>query len=297
MICGLVRGATYPLRAFNLVRRSPRLLQFFIVPWLVNAGVGGLLYASLFLRTWRGLRLFIDLLEQQVEDWLLNLPHWLRFIEAIVLFFAHVVQWGLVLGLLLVIGMLVLQFGTLIGAPWYGKLSEEIERTQLGTATTIEVGIVQDIGRALWFEVKKLVVWASVGIVLLLFNGIPGVGTAISSVGWVSLTALIACLDFLDGPSERRRLRFRQKLRIVARSLPASASFSLVCCVLLSIPLVNLLTIPLCVTAGTLFWCDYVFPDFPPQPLSEPLAPQLPKSNRTTLDAARLNSAQDENKV
>lgn len=273
MIRRLVNGATYPLRALNLVRRSPRLLQFFMIPWLVNGGVGGILYASLFLPTWRGLRLFIQLLEQQVEAWLQKLPHWLQFLEAIVLFLAHIVQWGLMLGLLLLIGLLVLQFGTLIGAPWYGRLSEEIERTQLGTAQTVEVGILTDLGRALLFEVKKLVLWCGVAIVLLTLNWLPGVGTAIVTVGWMTLTGLIVCLDFLDGPSERRRLRFRQKLKVVIRALPTSASFSLICCVLLSIPLVNLLTIPLCVTAGTLFWCDHVFPYVPPHPGRNNAAP------------------------
>ncbi|MGB0563594.1 MAG: EI24 domain-containing protein [Spirulinaceae cyanobacterium] len=278
MIRRLVSGATYPLRALNLVRRSPRLLQFFIIPWLVNAVVGGILYTSLFLPTWRGLRLFIQFLEQQVNAWLLQLPAWLRFIEAVVLFFAHVVQWGLMLGLLLLIGTLVLQFGTLIGSPWYGKLSEEIERTQLGAIQTVEVSILTDLGRALLFEVKKMLLWCSVAIALLLLNGLPGLGTAIATLGWMTLTGLIACLDFLDGPSERRRLRFRQKLKIAVQALPASASFSLVCCVLLSIPLVNLLTIPLCVTAGTLFWCDYVFPHFPPQPLPRTRQSLIPET-------------------
>lgn len=260
MIGGLFNGATYPLRALNLVRRSPRLLQFFIIPWLVNGVVGGLLYASLFIPLWRGLRLFVGLVDQRVDQWLSGIPSWLHFLEVVVLALAHLVQWGLVLGLLFLIGLLLLQFGTLIGAPWYGQLSEAIEQHRFGQVITVEVGFFEDIGRALLFEVKKIVLWLMGAPVLLALNFIPGAGPAIATGGGMVLTGLIVCLDFLDGPSERRRLKFRQKLKFALRSLPASASFSFVCCVMMSVPLINLLTIPLCVAAGTLFWCDHAPP-------------------------------------
>ena len=45
---------------------------------------------------------------------------------------------------------------------------------------------------------------------------------------------------------------------MIRRSLPASAGFGLACLGLVSIPFVNLLSIPLCVAAGTLFFCDRI---------------------------------------
>ena len=93
---------------------------------------------------------------------------------------------------------------------------------------------------------------------MLIINLFPGVGTVVSSIGSLMLTTTIVCLDFLDSCLERRRLGFRQKLGIVFKSLPASGSFGLVCLGLISIPLVNLVTIPLCVASGTLFICDRV---------------------------------------
>jgi CysZ protein len=109
-----------------------------------------------------------------------------------------------------------------------------------------------------------------VGIGLLLVSLMPGIGTIIASVGGISLAALIVCLDFLDAPLERRRLSFREKLNLVFKSLPGSASFSLVCLGLVSIPLLNLLTIPLCVASGTLFFCDRIYPKLalPPSPIN-----------------------------
>jgi CysZ protein len=154
----------------------------------------------------------------------------------------------------------------LLGAPWYGQLSEQLEEIRTGQLHTVELGIVRDISRALLFELKKLVLVVGVGFPLLLLNLAPGIGTLAASVGGITLAATIVCLDFLDAPLERRRLPFREKLGIVFQSLPASASFSVVCLGLVSVPLFNLLTIPLCVASGTLFFCDRIYPKLPEPP-------------------------------
>src|SRR5690606_18048196 len=84
----------------------------------------------------------------------------------------------------------------------------------------------------------------------------PAAGQILSTLGGISLGATIACLDFFDAPLERRRLGFRQKLGLIRRYMPASAGFGLVAFGLVTIPFINLLAIPLCVTAGTLFMID-----------------------------------------
>jgi CysZ protein len=204
-----------------------------------------------------------------LPDWFTNLLHWSptlpEWFTALPHDFAIALIWLLrlllTIVLLFVTGFVLLQFGVLLGAPWYGKLSEELERIQTGQLTVIEVGAVQDIRRAILYELKKLVLGLGFGIPLLILGLFPGVGTLIGSVGGLLVTTTLVCLDFLDAPLERRRLRFRQKLGVIWRSLPASASFGLVCFGLVSIPLINLLAIPLCVAAGTLFVCDYALPE------------------------------------
>ena len=106
---------------------------------------------------------------------------------------------------------------------------------------------------------------AGLGIPLLLLNLLPGVGSAIASGGGMALAALLVGLDFLDPSLERRRLRFRGKLGAIARSLPSSGTFCLSCLWLVSIPLLNLVTVPLCIVAGTLFCCDRVLPWLEPR--------------------------------
>jgi CysZ protein len=122
------------------------------------------------------------------------------------------------------------------------------------------VGLAGDISRAVLYELKKLSLTIGLGLPLLLLNLLPGVGTAIATIGGVTLASTIVCLDFLDAAQERRRFKFRQKLAMIWRSSPASLSFALICFGLVSIPLLNLLAIPICVMAGTLFFCDRILP-------------------------------------
>jgi CysZ protein len=188
-----------------------------------------------------------------ISPWLVQLPNWGA---ALLLWLIHTV---LVIILFLVTGYILLQFGVLLGSPWYGKLSEELEVLKLGQLSPTEAsfgGAIQDISRAVLYELKKLVLIIGVGVPLLALNAFPGVGTAIATLGGIALAATLVCLDFLDAALERRRLRFREKLGFIAKTLPDSASFGLVCLGLVSIPFLNLLAIPVCVSAGTLFFCD-----------------------------------------
>ncbi len=194
----------------------------------------------------------------QVSLPLIALPGWL--VDAPIEVASFLLRIVLILVLLLVTGFVFLQFGFILGAPFYGKLSESIEQIRTGDVEIVAVSPWREVGRAILYEAKKLVLLVTVGVGLLVLQFLPGVGAVILAVGSVTIGACLTCLDFFDATMERRRLRFRQKLRVVRRSLPASAGFALVCFGLVNIPLINLVGIPLCVAAGSLFCCDRVLP-------------------------------------
>jgi CysZ protein len=186
------------------------------------------------------------------------LPDWAAFLGVLL-------RVLLIVGLLIATGFVLVRFGVVLGAPWYSQLSAQLELLRLGQAPP-EAGAgfataLRDLGRALAFELKKLLLVAVIGLALLLLNLVPVVGTLIGSAGWIALGATIACLDFFDYPLERRLLSFRGKLGVIRKAMPASAGFGLICLGLVSIPFVNLLSIPLCVVAGTLFFCDWIRPE------------------------------------
>lgn len=253
---GLLRGATYPFRVIALFWRSPKLWPYLIMPIVVNFIIGTIFYSAVTFFGWQEMGDLITSLSIWLERITADLPSWLEFLTVIILSLANLLRVILILVLLMITGLIFLQLGVILGAPWYGKLSEALERNYTGTVENIEVGIIKDIGRAILFELKKLILIISVTIPLLIINFLPLIGTIISTIGSFILSGTIVCLDFFDSPLERRRLKFRSKLQFIIQSLPASAIFSAVCLLLISIPLLNLITIPICIASGTLFFCD-----------------------------------------
>lgn len=234
----LLAGVLYPFRAIGLINRNRRLWGFVLVPIMVNIVVGLLLYVGLYAA---GL--------QAIDRIISGEGFWLGLLGGLL-------QLVLVLGLLLGVGWLMVRFGVVLGAPWYGQLSEQLEALLTGkappqSALTV-ANIAYDIWRALQFELKKLALALPIGLALLLIGFIPVVGQIVATVGGIILGATIACLDFFDAPQERRRRRFREKLGLIRQTLPTSAGFGLMAFGLVSIPFLNLLAIPLCVTAGTI---------------------------------------------
>jgi len=235
-------GLAYPFRAIGLIRGNRDLWGLILAPIGINLLVGIVLYATL-LSAGLG---SIDTTIAGLPSWMAGLAGLLRLLLAISLF--------------IVIGYLLVRFGVVLGAPFYGLLSERLEVRLTGNAppaTPLTMpGVAYDIWRALLYELKKLLLALAIGLPLLLIGLIPVVGQVLSLVGQILLGSLITCLDFFDAPLERRRMRFRIKLGSVGATLPASLGFGLICFGLVSLPLINLLALPVCVIAGTLFMCE-----------------------------------------
>ena len=261
---GFIAGATYPFQAFVMMLRNPKLWGYILFPVVVNAIVSIALYVGLLLPGLKGIDRLTLTLADRFSPLLTDLPRWLSWLVVLDNVFEFLLQIVLVLGLFLLTGFVLVQFGTILGSPWYGQLSEELEKLRLGESFVAPTGglgnTVRDIWRAIAFELKKLVLAAGLGLLLLLLNFVPVLGTIAASMGGIAIAALTVGLDFFDASLERRRLRFREKLTTLLTQLPASGSFSLACFFLCAIPVVNFLTIPLCVAGGTLFFCDRIWP-------------------------------------
>lgn len=243
-MANLLAGLQYPLRALTLINRNRQLWSYILAPILVNLVVGALLYFGLLFP-------LLFALDARIPDESSGLA-------AVLLWTAWVL-----LGITLAIGIgfVLVRFGVVLGSPWYGQLSEELEVMLTGRAHSARPltlrGIASEIGRALQFEGKKLLLALIIWVPSLLLLLIPGLGGLLYAVVGISLGATISCLDFFDGPLERRRLGFRAKLSIIRSLVPASASFGLAAFALVSIPLVNLLAIPLCVAAGNMLVIEH----------------------------------------
>lgn len=87
----------------------------------------------------------------------------------------------LVGGLFFLLGFILVQFGTILGAPWYGRLSEKVEEQVSGERISLEVGILQDIGRAIHFELMKILLTLGMAIIGLPLGILPLIGVFLAS--------------------------------------------------------------------------------------------------------------------
>ncbi|WP_322487721.1 EI24 domain-containing protein [Chloroflexus sp.] len=240
----LLHGFSYPFRAIRLIAGQPLLWRYIAIPIGLNLLVGFILYTTLLLAGF-----------QAIDALLAGWPAWI----------AWLVRGLLIVVLFVGLGYLLVRFGVVLGSPFYSRLSELLEERLRGVAVTAPpatpANIARDLGRALAFELKKLLLTLAIGLPSLLLNLIPGAGSVLATIAGIAIGATIACLDFFDPPLERRRWRFRAKLSFIRRHLPASAGFGLICLGLVSVPLFNLVAVPICITSGTLFYCDVAEPE------------------------------------
>jgi CysZ protein len=254
--CGLIAGATYPFRALSVFVNNSYLWGYIVTPIVVNIILGIVIYGSSVYFGWQGLNDLLLNLNNWFDRLILDLPPWLNSLEYAIAFIGILIRLLLVIVLLIITGFLLVSFGVLLGAPWYGKLSEELEKLRMGKLEIVEVGFVFDLTRAILFELKKLCLILTGILVSLFLELLPGIGPILGAISGLTVTGTILCLDFMDAPLERRKLKFREKLKIIYGNFPATATFGLTCLLLMSVPLLNLITIPMCVASGTLFICD-----------------------------------------
>jgi CysZ protein len=118
----LLGGATCLPRALRLLVGTPRLWRYVLAPIALNLVVGLTVYASLL---FAGLRA-VDGLVAGLPGWAAPLALLLRVL--------------LVVALLVATGFVLVRFGVVLGSPWYGRLSAEIERMRRGDAPAVERG-------------------------------------------------------------------------------------------------------------------------------------------------------------
>ena len=240
---GFFAGARYLVLAARLLAGQPRLARYLLPPLAVGLVAGALIYLAVFAVGSMGV------------GWLMGLLPLVLGPLGVVL---HLV---LMVAALWLAGLVVAKFGVILGSPWYGLLAEEVERMRLPADAIPEapegaVAFAVDVARAFGYEAKKAVLILGIGVPALLLNFLPGVGSLAATLVWGALGVTTLVLDFVDPALERRRLGFRQKLVLVLREGPTSLGFGVPALVLAGIPLVNLLTVPLGMVAGTLFYCD-----------------------------------------
>jgi CysZ protein len=166
-------------------------------------------------------------------------------------------RWGLRVLLISVCAVGAYLVAGLIGVPFNDRLSNEIEAEVLGPND-------EDVAWAVWFgdllvslrhTALGLALWFSCVSVLFLFNLVPGIGSALGTVGSVLVSSLLIARETMDGCMSRRRLGFRHKLRVVWANRWLCFGLGLGAWIGMWVPLMNFVVLPMAVVGGTRLFC------------------------------------------
>jgi CysZ protein len=237
-----IRGFFYPFRGLKFLLRHPKLLSYAAIPFAINA----LLYC-----------LFVWFVGTRFGGWLERLvPSGDAWYWA-VLFYLLMVLFALVLFVIVVYTFTL--FGNLILAPFNDLLSEKVEWVYSGNRLDEPFrfkAFARDLRRSLKAELGRMALYLTGFVLLLSLHLFPPVGTAIYGVALPVYTLFFLGWEYLDYSMERSRFPFAGKRKTAFRNAGTFLGLGAGSAILLLIPLVNLLTIPVCVAGATLLFCD-----------------------------------------
>ncbi|NQX87919.1 MAG: sulfate transporter CysZ [Halioglobus sp.] len=231
-----VRGAGYLVRGAEMLSH-PALRKFVIIPLAINI----LIFAAL-------LGIGFAYINALVDSLLSRIPEWLGFIE-----------WILWLLILLTVGLIYGYCFTavtlLIASPFNALLAEKAEELITGEQVSGPEGLgvaLLMVPKSLLRELKKLLYYLPIALVVLLLSLIPGVG----AIAWLLLGAWMMSIQFVDYPMDNHHLDFsRVKQAIRSRRL-SSLGFGGFVALCTSVPLLNFFVVPAAVVGATLLWCE-----------------------------------------
>lgn len=226
------------LDGFRLIRQ-PGLVRYVVVPTLINAVVLLALVAvsASYFNGW------VDSIMGWFPDWM-SAIYWLIWLLAF-----------------LIIMVLVLFCFTLIAnviaSPFNAMLSIRVEERLTGNPPVSNVSVWMILPRSLAREFSKLLYVLPRLLGLLIITIIPVIN-AISPVLWVLFGAWMMAIQYADYGADNNDWSFSElKTTLRRRRMPAIA-FGLPAYLLLTVPVINLILMPVGVAGGTRFWVEHV---------------------------------------
>ena len=223
---------------FSLITR-PGLRRYFIVPTLINTVVLVSLVIFSYTR-----------FDSWIEAIMAYFPEWASFLYWLIWVISFIVVLFLVLYSFTFIA-------NLISAPFNALLSVKVEQVLTGKAPVSSVSPINVLPRALKREVSKLLYVLPRLLVLLIVTIIPVINT-VSPFLWVLFGAWMMAIQYVDYAADNNDVSFRElRSRLRRKRFPA-IGFGLPAYLLLTVPVVNLILMPVGVAGGTRLWVEHL---------------------------------------
>ena len=217
---------------------KPGIRQFVLLPLLANVLlVGGALFYL-----FSNLDIWIDQLMGQLPGFL----SWLSYI-----------LWPLlVLTILATFSYFFSTLANFVAAPFNGLLAEKVEEHLTGKTVNDDgmLAVVKDTPRILAREWKKLlyVLPKAIGLFILLL--IPALGQTLGPILWFGFTAWMLAVQYCDYPFDNHKVPFNEMRNSLKQKQGKAYSFGALVAIFTTIPLLNLIVMPVAVCGATAIW-------------------------------------------
>lgn len=231
-----VQSFLLPWQSIGLIFSNANLVMYSLVPWMINMLIfAGLLVVYGF---W-GVSMAQKLAASFGDAW-----------------WALTIAW--ILGILMIVGLSALQvllftyLAMLLSGVFGEQLSLHTELHLRGTAQPSPEGNVARVFlRSVIEELKGMMFFGSVFVLLLLLNFIPLIGNLVFAVAAPAWTALSLAFEFTAPTTERRGMKFNEKRRLIFNNSIAALGFGLGILPMSLIPIINFSFIPFAIVGGT----------------------------------------------
>lgn len=230
-------GFGYFLHGLELAL-TPGIRQFVILPLLANVLLvgGALFYLFSHLDVW-------------IDYWLGQLPEFLSWLSYLL--------WPLlVLTILATFSYFFSTLANFVAAPFNGLLAEKVEVYLTGQKINDDgmLAVVKDTPRILAREWRKLVYVLPKAIGLFLLLLIPALGQTVGPVLWFIFTAWILAIQYCDYPFDNHKVPFNEMRYNLKQKQGKAYSFGALVSVFTTIPVLNLIVMPVAVCGATSMW-------------------------------------------
>lgn len=185
-----------------------------------------------------------------LNELLAKLPQWLQFLRG--LFWAV-----FVIAIMLTAYYAFTLLARLIAAPFNSLLAERVEQELRGKGSDLQESVPAMVIRSLRRELVKLLYMLPRWLLVLLLSAIlffiPGLNTLIPVV-WFLFQAWLLSLEYLDYNADNQGLSYRQSKKIAQQQRQRALGLGGAIALLTSLPIINLVIMPVAVCAGTAWW-------------------------------------------
>ena len=230
-------GFTYPFRSLRFFFSHPKLIAYSITPMLINL----IVYGSVFILSYRWL---IGSIGRWVGADQTDAGFWIEALHIVLIILSFVL-------LLFICYLLFVVLGGLITAPFNEEISQRVEEIVTQGAIQHKMGFWEDAYISIKGEAEKIVFYLIILFLIFLLNFVPIVGNFFSVVIGTIFSFFYNALDFLDYPMTRKKMKFREKLKVTRSGKMLTYGFGCTAFLLMFLPIVNVFMKPILVVAGT----------------------------------------------